>query len=100
AGRGHRESGFRASGTCNGPGTAMAVAEIYELDDEAASRAIGLAIEQASGLTQYRGDGGLPISAFHCGHSAQAGVLAAQLAQQGFPAPSEILEGRSGFFRV
>src|SRR5437867_3403989 len=56
AGAGHRESGFHASGTCNAPGAAMAVSEIYELDDEAASRAIGLAIEQAAGLCQYRGD--------------------------------------------
>ena len=100
AGPGHRESGFHASGTCNAPGTAMAVSEIYELDAEAASRAIGLAIEQAAGLCQYRGDGGLPISAFHCGHSAQAGVLGAQLAREGFPAPGAVLEGRSGFFRV
>lgn len=100
AAAGHRKAGFHSSGTCNVPGTAMAVSEIYELDEEVASRAIGLSIEQAAGLSQYRGDGGNPISAFHCGHSAQAGVLAAQLAREGFPAPSEILEGRSGFFRV
>ena len=100
AGLSHRDAGFHVSGTCNAPGTAMAVAELYELDAEAASRALGLAIEQASGLRQYRGDGGLPISAFHCGHSAQAGVLAAQLARDGFPAPSEVLEGRYGFFKA
>ena len=100
AGKSHRDVGFHASGTCNAPGTAMAVSEIYKLDAETAARAIALAIEQASGLTQYRGDGGMPISAFHCGHSAQAGVLAAQLAREGFPAPAAALEGRNGFFRV
>ena len=100
AGASHRDAGFHVSGTCNAPGAAMAAAEIYGLDAEAASRAIGLAIEQACGLRQYRGDGGLAISAFHCGHSAQAGVLAAQLAQEGYPAASEVLEGRYGFFKA
>lgn len=85
AGAAHRDAGFHVSGTCNAPGTAMAVAEIYEMDADAASRAIGLAVEQACGLRQYRGDGGLAISAFHCGHSAQAGVLGCAARARGVP---------------
>jgi 2-methylcitrate dehydratase PrpD len=58
-------------------------------------RSLGLAATMAGGLRENFGTMTKP---FHSGRAAESGVIAAQLARDGFTAASDILEARRGFF--
>ena len=62
--------------------------------------ALGLAAEQASGFTEYRRVGPIEMSALHGARAAMSGVLAADLARAGMPAPPTPLEGPHGFLHT
>lgn len=96
----HYEHGFHNTGTCTVFGTAAVAARMLGLDAEATQAALSLAGDQAASLRQYQVDGAIANSALHAAFAARAGVTAALLAQKGFPAPKEILEGQFGFCRV
>src|ERR1700691_2928979 len=51
----------------------------------------------AAGMQQNRGTMG---KSFHAGKAASNGVLAALLAERGFDATQEIIEGKKGFSRI
>jgi 2-methylcitrate dehydratase PrpD len=98
----HFKRGFQSTGTCNVFGTAAATGRLLFRGNDAARRiqkAIGLAGSYPSGVAQfyYSGSSGKRIQA---AHSAQSGVAAALLTQQGFSGPPDILEGTSGFARA
>jgi 2-methylcitrate dehydratase PrpD len=98
----HFKRGFQSTGTCDVFGTAAAAGRLLFKDKDAQQRileAIGLAGSYPSGVAQfyYSGSSGKRIQA---AHSAQSGVAAALLTQQGFSGPADIIEGSGGFARA
>src|SRR5439155_5034557 len=93
---------FQSTGTCDVFGTAAAAGRLLFRSPDAERKiteAIGLAGSYPSGVAQfyYSGSSGKRIQA---AHSAQSGVAAALLTQQGFSGPPDILEGTGGFARA
>ena len=83
--------------TCGPFGSAMAAAAILGLDEAQTLNALGNAGTQSSGLWQFLATGAMSKH-LHAGRAAEAGVVAAELAAQGFTGPPAILEGPQGFF--
>ena len=83
--------------TCGPFGAAMAAAALLELDDEAAVHALGNAGTQSAGLWEFLNTGAMSKH-LHAGRAAEAGVVAAELAADGFTGPPAILEGPQGFY--
>jgi 2-methylcitrate dehydratase PrpD len=83
--------------TCGPFGSAMAAATLEQLDDGQAMHALGNAGTQSSGFWEFL-DTGAMSKHLHAGRAAEAGVVAAQLAQLGFTGPPAVLEGKKGFF--
>ena len=76
--------------------SAMACARLLRLSPEASLHALALAGMQAAGLWQCRMEPGL-AKQVATGHSAQAGLAAAELAAAGVQGPVSILEGEHGW---
>lgn len=74
-------------------GAAAAAASIYGLDEHQTMAAIGLAATQVSGLTASFGT---PAKPFHAGKAALNGLLAAQMAREGYPAALDLVEPGGG----
>jgi len=94
---GHYLRGFHPTGTTATFGTTAAAAKILGLSTEETVNAFGLAGSLASGINQYEIDGAVSKH-LHPGNAARNGILSAMLARDGMTGPSEILEGRLGFF--
>lgn len=94
----HRACGFHSTATCGTFGAAVAAAKVLELGERETSAAFALAGTSASGLLEFLSGGG-EMKQFHPGKAAMCGLVAAHLAQCGFAAPEDILEGDRGFFR-
>ncbi|MEE2778666.1 MAG: MmgE/PrpD family protein [Acidobacteriota bacterium] len=90
---GHYHAGFHATGTLGTVGAAAACAHLLELDEDRWLHALGLAGTQASGLKSSFGTMGKPL---HAGKAAHDGLLAAQLAPEGFTGNPTIVECRQG----
>ncbi len=88
---------WHSTATCGPFGSAMAGAHLLGLSDDQAVHALGNAGTQSAGLWQFM-DTGAMSKHLHAGRGAEAGVVAAQLAAQGFTGPPEILEGAQGLF--
>lgn len=80
-------------------GSAMACSRILGLDKPHMQNALGLAGMLSSGLWQCRLEPGL-AKQLAAGHSAQAGLLAADLAAAGMTGPLSILEGPLGWLKA
>lgn len=80
-------------------GSAMATSHLVGANDLQMQHALGLAGMQSSGVWQCRLEPGL-AKQLATGHSAQAGLLAADLAAAGMTAPLRILEGPLGWLRA
>lgn len=78
-------------------GAAAGAAKLLNLRPEQVACALGLAGIEASGIKVSLGS---MTKAFSIGRAAENGVLAARLASAGFTAPSDVLEGRDGFFQT
>ncbi|MBI4330465.1 MAG: MmgE/PrpD family protein [Chloroflexi bacterium] len=74
-------------------GAAAAAARILDLNEQETRRALGIAGSQAGGLKK---NSGTDTKSFHAGNAARSGVVAASLAQLGFSADEDILEGELG----
>ena len=74
-------------------GAAAAAAVLYRLDELGIRRAMGLAATQVAGLT---GSFGTPGKPFHAGKAGMNGVLAAQMAREGFHGGMSLLESGGG----
>jgi 2-methylcitrate dehydratase PrpD len=94
---GHSRVGWHTTGTLGTIGAAAGCAHILGLDAQRATHALGIAASMASGL---RVNFGSPTKALHAGLAAQNGVQAARLAQAGFSANPEALEGYEGFLQL
>lgn len=95
----HRNRGFHGTATCGMLGAAVAAAKVLGLSQEEMLFSLGIAGTSASGLLQFLEDGS-EIKQYHPGKAAFCGLLAAYLAQSGFTAPHNILEGERGFFQA
>jgi 2-methylcitrate dehydratase PrpD len=86
---------YQSTATMGGLDAAAAAGKVIGLNRDQLMRAIGLAATMAGGLRENFGTMTKP---FHSGRAAEAGVLAAELAQGGFTSAPHILEAHRGFF--
>ena len=93
--------GFHAPGTTGPFGAAVASGRLLHLDTEAMTNALGIAGSLACGLMEFARSGtGAMVKRLHLGRAAESGVLAANLAADGFTGPRSVLEGEAGFLKV
>lgn len=86
---------WHTTGTIGTIGAAAAVAELLELDTERFAHALATATTNAAGLQQaFRSDS--MSKPLHAGHAAEAGLVAALAAGEGFTGALNILEGPVG----
>src|ERR1700686_1758609 len=82
--------GFHAPGLTGPFGATVTAARIVGLDGERLTQALAFA----------KGGNGAMVKRLHLGRAAEAGVLAARLAERGFEGPDTILEGGYGFLET
>jgi 2-methylcitrate dehydratase PrpD len=80
-------------------GAALAAARLLRLDRERTVSALGLALSQSAGNIQTVIDGTL-AKRYQGGFAAAGGVLAAMLAARGVTGPTNVFEGRCGYFAL
>jgi 2-methylcitrate dehydratase PrpD len=95
----HRYRGFHSTGTVGVLGAAAGAARMLRLGPHETAMALAVAASMAGGVFAFL-NGLHPTKHLHAGHAAQAGVLAALLARNGFTGPEDVLEGPEGFFRA
>lgn len=91
--------GFHFTAAIGVFGAAAAAARLLGLDAAATQHALGIAFIQSAGTQQANIQPSLTkrmLSAF----AARSGTYAALLAQRGLTAPSEVIEGRFGFYQL
>ena len=93
----HYQHGFHSTATCGVFASASAAARLYGLDVPQTRRALAIAASQAGGLRENFGTMTKP---FHAGRAAEAGIIAADLADAGWTAAEGILESPRGFFQA
>jgi 2-methylcitrate dehydratase PrpD len=92
----HYELGFHPTSTCGVFGAAVTAAKLLRLNEKQMLSAVGIAGSMAAGSLEFLAEGAW-TKRLHPGLAAQNGILAANLAAEGFRGPSTILEGRDGF---
>src|SRR3989454_6550783 len=93
----HDREGFPTTGTFGSFGSAAACAKLRGLTVAQTAYALGIAASQAGGI---RRNFGSMTKAFHAGHAAENGSVAADLAALGFTAADDVLEAPLGFFQA
>ncbi len=93
----HYKKGFHTSGTVGTFGAAMAAAKLLDLNTDEVLHTLGIAASMTSGI---RANFGTMTKPLHVGRAASNGVTAAMLAQGGYEADMEALDGPWGFFSV
>ena len=91
------ERGFHPTAVMGSLATAAACARLRKLGSEKTAHAIAIAASLASGLVA---NFGTMTKSLHAGRTAQSGVIAARLADQGFTASLDVLEHQTGFLRA
>jgi 2-methylcitrate dehydratase PrpD len=91
------EAGWHPTSILGTIGAVAASANILKLNSRQAGMALGIAGSLAGGLRQNFGTMTKPL---HAGNAAKNGVVAALLAQEGFTANEDIMEGNSGFCSI
>jgi 2-methylcitrate dehydratase PrpD len=91
------EAGWHVTRTLGILGATAACARLLELDTARTGAALGIAASMASGLRQ---NFGTMTMALHAGLTARDGVHAALLAEAGFGADADALDGKYGFFNL
>lgn len=90
----HYLRGHHSSGTVGTFGAAATAAQLLGLGRTQTAHAIGIAASLAAGI---RCNFGTMTKPLHVGRAAENGVLAASLAQRGYTADPQALDGRWGF---
>ncbi len=90
---------FHPTGTAATFGAAAAAGHLLHLNAAQMLDALGTAGTQAAGLWEFNADGAMSKH-LHPGKAAFNGILAADLAREGFTGATRILEGDRGFFRA
>ena len=86
---------FHTTGTAGTLAAAAAVGHLLRLDADRMLNAFGSAGTQAAGLWEFLRDAA-DSKQLHTAHASSAGLMAAQLASQGFTGARRILEGAQG----
>ncbi len=86
--------GLHSSGVVGTLGAAATAARLLGLDTEKTALALGIAGSMAAGI---RANFGTMTKPLHVGRACENGITAALLAQRGYTADPEILDGRWGF---
>ena len=84
---------------CGALGAVAGIAHLYEADEATVHRALGLTYSHLSGTMQAHVEGS-PTLALQIAFNARAAITAWTLANHGFPAPSDWLEGQFGYFNL
>ncbi len=93
--------GFHAPGTTGPFGAAVAAGVLLGLDAENMTNALGIAGSLAGGLMEFARSGtGAMVKRLHLGRACESGVMAANLAADGFTGPRSVIEGEAGFLKV
>jgi 2-methylcitrate dehydratase PrpD len=93
----HYDRGWHMTATVGTIACAAACARLLSLAEDQTCHAIGLAIAQTAGT---RANFGTDAKPFQAGHAAAAGVRSALLAESGFTASGEVLEGDGSFTQL
>jgi 2-methylcitrate dehydratase PrpD len=93
----HYKRGWHATSSFGTLAAVVAVARILGLDRQKTVMALGIAASSASGL---RANFGSMVKPLHAGYAARNGVLAGQLAREGFDASEVVLEHAYGYLSV
>ncbi|MBX9905371.1 MAG: MmgE/PrpD family protein [Burkholderiales bacterium] len=90
--------GFHAPGV-NGPyGSAIVAGKLLGLSTDQLTQALGIAGSLGGGLLAFAKAGnGAMVKRLHMGRAAEAGVVAALLARDGYEGPDTVLEGQYGY---
>jgi 2-methylcitrate dehydratase PrpD len=93
--------GFHAPGTTGPFGAAIACGHLLGFDPDRMTNALGIAGSLSGGLVEFARSGtGAMVKRLHFGRAAESGLLAANLAIDGFTGPKTVLEGECGFLNV
>lgn len=93
----HYEHGWHTTGTVGVLGAAGTAAKLLGLNEQQTAMALGLAASQSAGVRQNFGTMSKP---FHAGNAGRAGIVAAQLAREGFTSSLRAMEGEYGWFET
>ena len=93
----HYQNGWHSTGTVGSFGSTAAAAHLLGLSVDETANAFGTVASASSALKKNFGTMTKPL---HAGHAAETGVRAALLAENGFTADEEILEGKIGYGEV
>jgi len=92
--RHYHARGWHATSSIGTLGAAAAAARVLTLSPAATAHALGIAASLACGLKENIGTMVKPL---HAGVAARNGVMAARLAQQGFTASEQAIDGPQGY---
>jgi 2-methylcitrate dehydratase PrpD len=93
----HYKKGFHSSGTIGTFGAAAATAKLLGLDAAKVGHTLAIAASMASGIRVNFGTMTKPL---HVGRASQNGIMAAELAANGFTGGHDALDPPWGFLRV
>lgn len=93
----HYANGWHLTGTAGSFGAAAAAASTLSLPADATRRALGVV---ASGSSSLKKNFGTMTKPLHAGHAAETGLRAAMLADRGWTADRNVLEGEMGYGAV
>ncbi len=93
----HYDVGWHMTGTTGTLAAAGASGRLLGLRPAVFAHAVGIAATQAAG---HREQFGAMTKSFHAGHAATSGLMAALLADGGYVAAPDSLQGRRGMFSV
>ena len=93
----HYAHGWHITSTCGAVGAAAAAGSILGLDAARMATAVSLGATQACGLLDSLGYMAKSVSV---GNAPRGGIVAALLAERGFTAGPQTLDGKYGFIRV
>ena len=96
AGLAHYMAGWHATSTIGHFASAAACARLLQLSTSQTQFALGIAGTRSAGLKRVFGS---MCKSYHAGLAAEAGLVGALLAQNGFDSAPDILEGDHGFFK-
>ena len=92
--------GFHSPGLTGVFGGAVTAGLLMKLDTARMAHALGIGGSLCSGLLEFSKSGGGMVKRLHLGRAAEGGVMAASLARDGFTGPTQVFEGKFGFFKV
>jgi 2-methylcitrate dehydratase PrpD len=93
----HIDDGWHCTSTAGSFGAAAAASKVLDNKNEETAHALGIVGSGSSALKKNFGTMTKPL---HAGHAAEQGVRAAMLANNGFTADPEILQGDLGYCEV